>query len=87
MDKLILASNSPRRKEILEKFKIPFSIKTSPYIEIFTNENPELQVLNLENMLNLSMQLDSKQQRKCMKDEFDYLHVLDLFSSRERNNC
>ena len=37
--------------------------------------------LNLENMLNLSMQLDSKQQRKCMKDEFDYLHVLDLFFS------
>ncbi|MCD6398032.1 MAG: septum formation protein Maf [Spirochaetaceae bacterium] len=47
MDKLILASNSPRRKEILEKFKIPFSIKTSTYKEIFTNEKPEAQVLKL----------------------------------------
>ena len=47
VDKLILASNSPRRKEILEKFNIPFSVQTSSYEEIFTNEHPELQVLNL----------------------------------------
>ena len=47
MNNLILASNSPRRKEILEKFKIPFSVKSSPYNEIFTNEKPEKQVLNL----------------------------------------
>jgi len=47
MNKLILASKSPRRKEILEKFNIPFSIKTSSYEEIFTKEQPEIQVLNL----------------------------------------
>lgn len=47
MDKLILASGSPRRKEILEKFNISFSVEPSPYEEIFTREHPELQVLNL----------------------------------------
>jgi len=47
MDKLILASSSPRRKEILEKFNIPFSIEPSPYIEIFTKEHPEIQVKRL----------------------------------------
>ncbi len=47
MDNLILASNSPRRKEILEKFDIPFSINTSSYEEIFTDEQPAIQVLNL----------------------------------------
>ena len=47
MDKLILASASPRRKEILEKFGVPFSIKTTSYKEIFTNEKPEIQVLEL----------------------------------------
>ncbi len=47
MNNLILASNSPRRKEILEKFKITFFVRTSPYNEIFTDEKPEIQVLNL----------------------------------------
>lgn len=47
MDKLILASTSPRRAEILEKFSIPFSVEPSPYEEIFTDEHPEIQVLNL----------------------------------------
>ena len=47
MDKLILASTSPRRAEILEKFSIPFSVEPSPYKEIFTDEHPEIQVLNL----------------------------------------
>lgn len=47
MDELILASGSPRRREILEKFNIPFSIKTSPYKEFFTKEQPEIQVLKL----------------------------------------
>jgi len=64
MDKLILASNSPRRKEILEKFKIPFSIKTSVYKEIFTNEKPETQVLKLskgkiQTLLELNPELES----------------------------
>ena len=47
MDKLILASTSPRRAEILEKFSIPFSVEPSSYEEIFTDEHPEIQVLNL----------------------------------------
>ena len=47
MDNLILASSSPRRKEILEKFNIPFSAVKSPYEEVFTNQQPEIQVLNL----------------------------------------
>lgn len=47
MNNFILASNSPRRKEILEKFNITFSVETSPYEEIFTDEKPERQVLNL----------------------------------------
>lgn len=47
MDKLILASASPGRKEILKKFKITFSAETSPYEEIFTAEDPSIQVLNL----------------------------------------
>ena len=47
MDKLILASTSQRRKEILEKFSIPFSVEPSPYEEVFTDEHPEIQVLNL----------------------------------------
>ena len=47
MNNLILASNSPRRREILEKFDIPFSIETSQYEEFFTDEHPEIQVLNL----------------------------------------
>ncbi|MCK5200505.1 MAG: septum formation protein Maf [Spirochaetales bacterium] len=47
MDRLILASTSPRRAEILEKFSIPFSVEPSPYEEIFTDEHPEIQVLKL----------------------------------------
>jgi nucleoside triphosphate pyrophosphatase len=47
MDKLILASTSPRRKEILKKFNIPFSIQPSDYTEIFTDEPTDIQVLNL----------------------------------------
>ena len=47
MDRLILASTSPRRAEILRKFSIPFSVEQSPYKEIFTNEHPEIQALKL----------------------------------------
>ncbi len=47
MDRLILASSSPRRAQILEKFNIPFSAEPSPYEEIFTDEDPEIQVLDL----------------------------------------
>lgn len=47
MDNLILASSSPRRKEILEKFRIPFIVRPAPYVELFTDEDPEKQVLNL----------------------------------------
>lgn len=47
MDKLILASSSLRRRDILEKFNIPFTVEISPYKEIFTDEHPEVQVLNL----------------------------------------
>ena len=47
MDNLILASSSPRRKEILKKFNIPFSSVKSPFEERFTDKHPEIQVLNL----------------------------------------
>jgi len=47
MDKLILATSSPRRKEILEKFNIPFTAVKSPFEEHFTNKHTEIQVLNL----------------------------------------
>ncbi len=47
MDNMILASSSPGRKEILEKFGIPFLVRPAPYVEEFTDEDPEKQVLNL----------------------------------------
>jgi len=47
MNNFILASNSPRRKEILGKFDIDFIIETAQYEEIYTDEDPEKQVLNL----------------------------------------
>ena len=37
---IILASSSPRRKELLEKYNIPFSIITYPTKEIFNMELP-----------------------------------------------
>ena len=53
MDKLILASTSPRRAEILKKFSIPFSVEPSPYEEVFTDGHPGIQVLNLsKNKIN-----------------------------------
>ncbi len=47
MDKLILASSSPRRAAILTKFGVPFAVKPSSYEETFTKEHPDIQVLNL----------------------------------------
>lgn len=47
MDRLILASTSPGRAGILKKFSIPFFVEPSPYEEIFTDEHPIIQVLNL----------------------------------------
>ena len=36
--KIILASNSPRRKELLESIRIPFEVKTVSFEEIFPEE-------------------------------------------------
>ncbi len=47
MNKLVLASRSPRRKEILKKFGIPFIPEVSPLIEEFTDAPPLEQVLDL----------------------------------------
>jgi septum formation protein len=47
MEHLILASTSPRRKMILKKFNIPFSVIPPHYEEIFNNDEPGKQVLNL----------------------------------------
>ena len=47
MEKIILASASPRRKEILTKFNIPFSAVPSPLKEEFNGDLPEKQVLRL----------------------------------------
>lgn len=47
MKELILASESPRRKEILRKFDIPFKAVTSSLTEVFTDDPPEEQVKRL----------------------------------------
>ncbi len=47
MQKLILASQSPRRMEILKKFSIPFSAVPSPLKEEFTDDPPKEQVIRL----------------------------------------
>jgi len=47
MNKLILASQSPRRKEILKKFGIPFITEVSPLVEKFTDAPPSEQVIDL----------------------------------------
>ncbi len=47
MEELILASQSPRRKEILKQFDIPFTPLSSPLIEMFTTDPPEDQVTRL----------------------------------------
>ncbi len=42
---MILASNSPRRKEILQKLKIPFMVRTSQTSEeVYIGEDPEIYV-------------------------------------------
>lgn len=47
MKELILASASPRRREILEKFDIPFRIVPSPLEEVFTDKPPAVQAASL----------------------------------------
>lgn len=47
MENIILASASPRRKEILTKFEIPFSAAASPLVETFNDDPPEDQVKRL----------------------------------------
>ncbi len=47
MQKLILASQSPRRMEILRKFDIPFTAVPASLEERFNNDPPEDQVLRL----------------------------------------
>ena len=42
MKKLILASASPRRREILTQLGISFDVCTASVSEIIENENPEL---------------------------------------------
>lgn len=50
MYKIILASASPRRKEIFEKAGIPFTISTSDKEEIITKQTPEEIVVDLASM-------------------------------------
>ncbi len=47
MEPLILASRSPRRKEILEKFNIPYTAIPSPLKEEFNHDPPLEQVKRL----------------------------------------
>ena len=47
MNELILASNSPRRREILSRFEIPFSVITSPLEEVFNGDPPAVQAVRL----------------------------------------
>jgi len=48
--RIILASGSPRRKELLEQIGVTFEIKTSEIEEIITNSNPEEVVKELSAM-------------------------------------
>jgi septum formation protein len=47
MHKIILASGSPRRREILEQVGLKFTVCTSDIEEIFTKEKPEEIVIEL----------------------------------------
>lgn len=47
MQKLILASQSPRRMEILKNFDIPFTAVPSTLVEKFTDDPPNDQVMRL----------------------------------------
>lgn len=60
MERIILASASPRRKEILEKFNIEFDMIVSNVEENFTDENTEEQI---PMMLALRKALDVE--KKC----------------------
>lgn len=50
MHKIILASGSPRRREILEQVGLKFTVCTSDIEEIFTKEKPEEIVIELASM-------------------------------------
>lgn len=56
MKKMILASASPRRKELLEKLEIPFEIKTGNVKETISTELPDEAVreLSLQKALNVA---------------------------------
>ncbi|MFO7729210.1 MAG: Maf family protein [Spirochaetia bacterium] len=47
MPKLVLASSSPRRKELLTNLGLPFSTAPSEYEELFDDRPPRLQALSL----------------------------------------
>lgn len=62
MEKLVLASGSPRRKEILEIFNYPFEIMTSDIEEPVHDEDaPEITVMTLalEKSLDISQKVPS----------------------------
>ena len=65
LKELILASASPRRKEILEKFDIPFRIEPSPLEEVFTNDPPAdqaafLSKAKIKTLLDIKPDLSSR---------------------------
>lgn len=63
MSKLILASQSPRRKELLERLRIPFDVKSSNIEEIIQpNQSPEEVVQSLAFQKALPI---AKENRDC----------------------
>lgn len=63
MKKVILASGSPRRKELLEKFNIEFKIMTSDISEnINENERPEIVAMSLafEKAMDISKKIEEE---------------------------
>ena len=65
MKEIILASASPRRKEILEKFDIPFRIVPSPLEEVFTDDPPAEQAAflskaKIKTLLDIKPDLSSR---------------------------
>lgn len=64
MGHIILASGSPRRKELLEQVRIPFEIRVSSCEETITKSSPEEIVMELSSQKASDISLSLKEEEK-----------------------
>jgi septum formation protein len=75
--KLILGSQSPRRKELLSWMKIPFEIKTADLDEISTEEDPEEVAMDLAWQKGHAVYESLDNKEHCFVISSDTIVVLD----------